>query len=167
MISTRLRSAAVLLLSTVALAACQQQDNSAVSANPDAKPGLSVDAGMLVLPAVSGNPGAAYFAVTNAGDSVAEVAAIHVDGVEKTEMHQTSGGSMAPAAKVPVAPGSTVKFEPGGLHAMLFGIGEQITAGGTAEMTVIFADGDKVSAPLTIKAAGDQGATSSQHGSAH
>ena len=50
-----------------ALGACRQspepegQQQAERASAPDAKPGLSVSAARLVLPAVSGNPAAAYF----------------------------------------------------------------------------------------------------------
>ena len=62
----RLAALAVIFL----LAACQQQpakQDAAVTV-PDAKPGMAVVGGTLVLPAVKGNPGAAYFSVFNGND---------------------------------------------------------------------------------------------------
>ena len=47
-----------------------------------------------------------------------------------------------------------MKFEPGKLHVMVFNPGATLKAGGTTEMTITFADGDKSSAPLKIEAAG-------------
>ena len=42
-------------------------------------------------------------------------------------------------------------FEPGALHVMAFELDAKLAAGGTAEMTLTFADGDKLSAPLKIE----------------
>jgi len=147
------------------LAACQQKTGDAgnpepttSAAAPDAKPGSSLSEGRLVLPAVGGNPGAAYFTLTNAGKAPVSIAAIAVTGAARAEMHQTSGGAMRAVSKADVAPGASLKFEPGSSHVMLFDLDPKLAAGGTTELTVTFADGDKISAPLTIEAAGGMGA---------
>jgi copper(I)-binding protein len=142
------------------LAACQQSGEPAPSegqdahAAPDAKPGLSASGGVLILPAVPGRPGAAYFSIANNSENAAELAAVHVEGALKAEMHETSGGSMAKLEKLPIAPGETVKFTQGGKHVMAFDLNEDLQAGGMTEMTLIFADGDKLSTPLKIEAMG-------------
>jgi copper(I)-binding protein len=132
----------------------QENPREMLSAAPDAKPGLSVEGGVLVLPAVKGNPGVAYFALSNASDQPASLAAIAIEGAGKAEMHETKGGSMAQLAWVQVGPGETVKFERGGKHVMVFDLGDAVKAGGTAEMTLTFAGGDKLSTPLKIEAVG-------------
>ncbi len=148
------------LAALLALSACNQPgktENPAETATntaPDAKPGAQLSDGRLVLPAVKGNPGAAYFTLANGGDKPVTLAAIAVDGAAKAEMHQTSGGQMAAVDKAEVAPGAELKFAPGGYHVMLFDLDPKLAAGGTAEVTLTFADGDKLSAPLKIEAAG-------------
>lgn len=158
------RSLVVLSAVVFALAGCgdsAKQENPADAAasaaptnGPDAKPGLSVADGVLVLPAVKGNPGVAYFAVTNASDKPASLAAVFVDGAGKAEMHETKGGKMEPMNWAQVDPGATVTFERGGKHVMLFELNDKLKAGGTAEMTLTFSGGDKVSTPLRIETAG-------------
>ena len=110
--------------------------------------------GVLILPAVAGRPGAAYFTVTNNGDKPTELAAVYVEGAAKAEIHETMGGKMQPLAKLALPVGATVKFERGGKHVMLFDLADTLTAGSSAEMTLTFADGDKLSAPLRIEGAG-------------
>jgi copper(I)-binding protein len=144
---TRLISPTLALL---ALAACQK----APEPNPDAKPGLSVSDGVLVLPAVKGNPGAAYFTLANGSDKAASLAAVSIDGATKAEMHETMGGSMAPLAALEVKADESVKFERGGKHVMVFELAPTVSAGGSVEMTLTFADGDKLSAPLKVEAVG-------------
>ena len=142
------------LAAAALLSACQQQDPAPADPSPEAKPGLALSAGRLVLPAVRGNPGAAYFTLTNGGAAPATLAAVWIDGADKAEMHETAGGSMAPLAALEVKPGETVAFEPGAKHVMAFGLKPGLEPGGEAEMTVTFADGDKLSAPLKLEAAG-------------
>lgn len=132
------------------------------ASGPDAKPGLAANAGVLILPAVKGRPGAAYFTVSNTSDKPASLAAVHIDGAVKTEVHETKGGSMQAVKVVPVAPGAVVKFERGGMHVMAFELDDKLAAGGTTEMTLSFADGDKLSIPLAIQATG-----AAAHGAAH
>jgi len=141
----------------LALAACQQSRETATDANPDAKPGLSVSGGTLVLPAVKGNPGAAYFTVTNSGDAPTSLANVYIAGAARTEMHETKDGAMAPMNWVQLDPGATVKFERGGKHVMAFELADTIKPGDTAEMTLTFSGGDKLSAPLSVEAAGGGG----------
>lgn len=143
-----------LVLVALALAACQQHKASEGESAPNAKPGIEVSSGVLTLPAVKGNPGAAYFTVTNNGSAPATLAAVHVDGAAKAEMHESKGGSMEPLKDLPVGAGETVKFERGGKHVMLFDLDAKLTPGGTTEMTLVFAGGDKASMPLKIESAG-------------
>jgi copper(I)-binding protein len=137
-----------------ATAQASDEATAATSSGPDAKPGLAASGGRLVLPAVPGNPGAAYFAVANGDAKDAILAAVFIDKAERAEMHETSGTSMSAIKTVPVPAGQSVAFAPGGKHVMVFGIPDTVKAGSTVEMTLTFADGDKLSAPLTVEAAG-------------
>jgi periplasmic copper chaperone A len=121
---------------------------------PDAKPGITVSNGVLVMPAVKGNPGAAYFILANGGDAIASVAAVSIAGVGRAEMHETRGGAMAPLPELALQPGETARFERGGKHVMAFEIADTVKPGGTAELTLTFAGGDKVSSPLKVETVG-------------
>lgn len=154
----------------LALAGCQQQaeaPQSPASAGPEAKPGVAVADAVLVLPAVKGNPGVAYFTLANSDAKAVALAAVTVDGAGKAEMHQTSGGQMGPVDRVEVDPNASVSFAPGGLHVMLFDLDPKLTVGSSTELTLTFADGDKLSAPIAIKAAGDAAMGSMARGAAH
>lgn len=149
-------------LAIFSLAACGSKDDqkkAEPTAAPESKPGVSVSDGRLVLPAVAGNPGAAYFTIDNQGTGTVSVAAVAIDGAGKTEVHQTMGGNMTPVDRIDVEAKTKVSFQPGGLHVMAFDLAGNVKAGGEAEVTVTFADGDKVSAPLKVEAmgAGDMG----------
>ncbi|MFM5950555.1 MAG: copper chaperone PCu(A)C [Novosphingobium sp.] len=144
-------------LSLAALGACdgaKQAEKPEATKAPEGKPGISVADGKLILPAVSGNPGAAYFALDNQSANTVSIAAIAIAGVGKTEVHQTMGGSMKPVDRIDVEPKITLKFEQGGLHVMAFDVEPRLEVGQTTELTITFADGDKVSAPLKIEAMG-------------
>lgn len=138
----------------LALSACQQQAEKPADPSPEAKPGLTLSDGRLTMPAVMGNPGAAYFTLKNGGDKPATLAAVFIDGAEKAEMHETKGGSMAPLTALEVKAGEEVKFAPGGKHVMAFGLKPDLSPGSSVELTLTFADGDKLSAPLKVEAPG-------------
>ena len=146
----------IMALTLTTLSACGQQpaSNEVTSPAPDAKPGLALSQGELVLPAVKGNPAGAYFTLTNNGDKPTTLAAVSISGSARAEMHDTSGGSMAPIASLEIKPGQTVKFERGGKHVMAFELDPALTPGSAGEITLTFADGDKVSAPLKLEAPG-------------
>lgn len=158
--------------SVLALAACggaKDEDKAAPTAAPEAKPGIAVSNGKMILPAVSGNPGGVYFTLENSGTNTVSIASIAIDGVSKSEVHQTIGGQMKPVDRLDVEGKTTLKFERGGLHVMAFDLDSKLKAGGTTEMTVTFSDGDKVSAPLMLEAMGaamgDMGGM--EHGGSH
>ena len=152
------------LVPALAVAACQQAVEPQAEAEPNAKPGLSVSDGTLVLPAVKGNPGAAYFTVTNSAAAPTSLAGVHIDGAGKTEMHETRDGIMSPLDHVQLDAGGTVTFERGGKHVMAFELADNLAPGETTEMTLTFSGGDKLSAPLTIEAAGGSGTGGMEHG---
>lgn len=145
-----------LAVSVAALSACGQQPakDEAASTVPDAKPGVALTEGQLVLPAVKGNPAGGYFTLVNNGDKAVTLAAVSVTGAARAEMHETKGGSMEPLASLEIKPGETVKFERGGKHIMAFELDPALKPGGTAELTLTFADGDKISAPLKLETPG-------------
>lgn len=149
------------------LGACQQaaKEETKVGATgaPENKPGIGVAEGKFLLPIVAGNPGAAYFLVNNEGTGSVSIASIAIEGVGKTEIHQTMGGTMKPVDRIDVEPKITLKFEQGGLHVMAFEVNNSLKVGETTEMTITFADGDKVSAPLKIEAMG----AGTDHGDGH
>ena len=63
--------------SVLALAACggaKDEDKAAPTAAPEAKPGIAVSNGKMILPAVSGNPGGVYFTLENSGTNTVSIA---------------------------------------------------------------------------------------------
>jgi copper(I)-binding protein len=151
----------------LALGACQQAaspEKDTTAKAPDAKPGTAISEGRLVLPAVKGNPGAAYFTLENSGSGSIGIAAVAIEGAGKTEIHQTIGGAMSSVDQLLIDPGTKLSFRPGELHVMVFDLDPKLAAGGTSEMTVTFADGDKTSARLTIQSAGEAAMGEAEHG---
>lgn len=152
------------------LAACGKEPDSPTASNdatlsgPDAKPGLVASDGKLVLPVIGGRPAAVYFTVRNDGAEPVTLAAVSILGAGKAEMHETKGGSMGKVDSLPVDPGASVVFAPGGLHVMVFDLPAALKAGGKAELTMTFSDGDKLSMPLAVEAmGGDMGDMEGMH----
>lgn len=155
-------------VATLALAACQKTGDPAANATseaaavaPDAKPGLALGNGRLVLPAVKGNPAAAYFDLVNGSDKPVTLASVSVSvaGAGMAMLHETKQmdghSSMMEMAAPEIQPGQTLAMAPGGKHVMIDDVPATLTPGSTVEITLIFADGDKLSAPLAVKAPGD------------
>ena len=154
----------LVLAPALVLAACQKAETPAAETEPDGKPGLSVSDGTLILPAVKGRPGAAYFTLSNGSDAPATLVSVYIDGADKAEMHVTEGGTMAPLDLVQLDPGTSVTFAPDGKHVMVFGLADTVKAGGTTEMTLTFEGGDKLSAPLEVETIGGGSMMDMEHG---
>lgn len=146
------------------IAACKQEapapqasaSASAASADdlPATRGNVAITNGKLVLPAVKGRPGAAYFMASNSSDKPETITAVAVEGADKTEMHETKGGEMTPLATVDLPAGDMVMFERGGKHVMAFGLAPTIKAGDSVKLTVTFAGGATQSEQLQVEAAG-------------
>lgn len=165
--SIRLAGAAAVSIFALGLSGCgtkapepaASESAAAEVMGPAAPAGVSVSEATVKLPAATGRPGAAYFTITQNGGTAHKLAAVHVDGVGRAEMHETvmeSGVSkMQPVKDVTVEPGTPLVFKPGGYHVMLYDVGATLKAGGTTELTVTFDNGDKASTPARIVNAGD------------
>jgi len=151
-------AAAALTAASLSLAACSdgaQEADTAADANPT---GLAVTNARLMLPPVAGNPAAIYFDLKNEGERAVAVRRADVADAKSASMHDmmeyNREMTMADMGPLTIPAGETVKFEPGGKHVMVFELSPEITAGGTTEMTLTVAGGDKVSFPVPVQAAG-------------
>jgi periplasmic copper chaperone A len=111
------------------------------------------------LPAVPGQPGAAYFTLTG-GEKENRLMQVSSPQALKIELHESmaKGGmmSMTPIeGGVAVPAGGSVKFKPGGKHAMMFDINPAAKAGGTMKLSFTYSDGRVIEADAAVKAAGD------------
>ena len=112
------------------------------------------------LPAVAGQPAAAYFTIRGGrGDEV--LVRMESALATKTEMHQSMRGmqgmtSMAPLDHVDIPAGGTVQFRPGGSHAMLIGLDPVVRPGTAVPIRFGFSDGTTTEAEAkTVSAGGD------------
>ncbi|MBB4615573.1 copper chaperone PCu(A)C [Novosphingobium taihuense] len=165
-----MRKLAIIGLSAIAisLAACGQKTENpgagaseSAQAGPDAAPGVVVTDAMVRLPAVPGTPGAAYFTVSQGTGAPRRIVSVYVEGAERAEMHETKDvngvSKMEQVKDVPIESGKSVQFKPGGLHVMLFDVGDTLKAGSTTELTITLDNGDKVSVPARIETIGGGG----------
>ncbi|GAA4605189.1 hypothetical protein GCM10023195_17960 [Actinoallomurus liliacearum] len=103
------RAAAALLLTAVTVAAC--------SSGPSG-PRLKVTGAYVPRPA-SPDVAAAYFTVTDSGDTGDELTGVTADVSAEAMMHQSTGQMMRMVDRVPVPAHGRLTFAPGGYHVML------------------------------------------------
>lgn len=143
---------ALFVLGMIALlGACEQEDQ------PPA-PVERVSDVWVRLPAVDGRPGAAYFTLNGgeAGDTLIAVESARVATIEMHEsMEQDGRMTMTPIRAVDAPAGGSVRFEPGGRHAMLFGIDPSVTPGSRVALDFRFDSGRDVRVEAPVVAAGD------------
>jgi periplasmic copper chaperone A len=121
---------------------------------------LTANGGWVRLPAVKGQPGAAYFTVTG-GPEADRLVLVTADLAIRSEMHESikSGGmmSMKPVEGGVAIPASgTVTFKPGGLHVMLFDIRPDLAPPGPMALSLRFASGTTLTIDAKVNAASGQ-----------
>lgn len=105
------------------------------------------------LPAVDGNPGAAYFTIYGGakGRTLVRIQSSEAGRVEMHDMTMRDGMMvMTPLTSgISVPAGGEVRFEPGGKHVMLFDMKSGLKPGDAIRLDFTFADGSRaeVSAP--------------------
>jgi periplasmic copper chaperone A len=121
---------------------------------------LTAGAGSVRLPAVKGQPGAAYFTIRG-GPTADRLVLVTADFAVRSEMHESmkSGGmmSMKPLASgIDIPAGGTVEFKPGGLHVMLFDIRPDLAPPGPMPLNLRFASGTTLTIDARVKSASGQ-----------
>jgi periplasmic copper chaperone A len=106
-----------------------------------ATPGADMAAAYLTLRNVSANP----VTVTGIESPIAGHALIHETTVQQGQSR------MRPREAVVVAPGSVVKFEPGGLHVMLHDLKQPLRVGQTVPLLIKLAGGGVVPVTATVR----------------
>lgn len=112
------------------------------------------------LPAVAPN-GAAYFEVENGGEEAVHIVSASSPIAERAEIHthEMDGEvmKMRHVTSVRVPPGSTVPFEPGGLHVMLIGLKQPLVDGGSFPLTLELDGARAIEVTVEIVGAGATG----------
>ncbi len=132
------------LIVAATLAGCQQRE-------------VQADGAWVRLPAVSGRPGAAYFNIHGGSEGTA-LLAVSTPAAIRAELHEMKHQgdmmTMSPLKDVAIPAGTTVKFEPGGKHVMLYEISPSVRAGTRIPLRLAFADGKTVELTAEVKAVG-------------
>ena len=160
MTNTRICAALAASGLALALAACGSEEPAPVAEDAgDCVPGINVTDGWMALPAVAGNPAAAYFTMENTTDRQVTIRGADLIGAGSAMLHETAEWSretdMQELFQQPVMAGETLEFEPGGKHVMVMQPPADLAAGGESEVTLTFVGGDKCSFPVTLYAAGE------------
>ncbi|MDR6853650.1 copper(I)-binding protein [Sphingomonas sp. BE123] len=141
-----MRSLVVAIAAAATLAGCEQAQ-------------LGVEDAWVRLPAVSSRPGAAYFTVKG-GNEATTLLGVSSPAAVRTELHEMKheGGmmTMAPIKDVAIPAGSTVKFEPGGKHIMLYDLSPELRAGGKVPLRLAFANGKTIEVEAELRAPGQE-----------
>ena len=121
---------------------------------------LSADHAWVRLPAVPGNPGAAYLTI-HGGPEPARLVAVESEAAGSSELHESmkmgAGGmtGMKRLDGLDVPAGRDVAFAPNANHVMLFGLSPQVKAGGTLPLSVRFEKGQPLTVDAKVVGAGD------------
>jgi periplasmic copper chaperone A len=91
------------------------------------------------------NPTSKPITIVGIESSVAGHAMIHET---KTEGGQSR---MRPHEQLVVAPGETVKFEPGGLHVMLHDMKQPVAVGQSIQLVLVLADGSRIPVSAVVR----------------
>jgi iron complex outermembrane receptor protein len=107
-------------------------------------------------PTASGMPmGVAYFTLTNRGKTEDALTAAETPVAARVEFHQTQLtdgiARMRPLTQIVIAPGKTVKVEPGGIHIMLVELNRALEAGDSIPMTLTFRIAGKVEVRIKVE----------------
>ncbi len=137
-----------LAIVAMALASCQP------------KPVLKVTDAWVRLPAVAGQPGAAYFTL-HGGPAEDRLLMVTAEYAIRSSMHESmkDGAMMAmtPIDNGVVVPaGGTVEFKPGGLHVMLEDIRPGLAPPVRMPMTFAFASGARIVITVPVSRPGDK-----------
>ena len=144
-----LKPAFALLPVAALLAACSQGE-----------PAVTVTDAVVRLPAVAGNPGAAYFTLRS-NRTPMRILGVSSPQVQRIELHESEmqGGRMrmGPLADNSFTAEGLKVFEEGGPHAMLFGINPAVRAGGTVRLVFDVDNAPDVTMDVPVESAGGMG----------
>lgn len=144
------RPALALLPLFAALGACGQGD-----------PAVNVSDAVVRLPAVPGNPGAAYFTLRT-NHTPMRILGLSSPQVQRIELHESEmqGGRMrmGPLEDNSFGAEGVKTFEEGGAHAMLFDVNPAVQPGATLRITFDFDNAPDVTMDVPVESAGGMGA---------
>ena len=102
--------------------------------------------------------GAIYFTLRNTGSEEDALIGVETSACRKAEIHETyqkEGGAMGmrpvEGGRVPVPPGQTVVFAPGGLHIMCIGKQVDFQEGARFSLTLKFEKHDPITVEVEVR----------------
>jgi copper(I)-binding protein len=111
--------------------------------------------------------GAVYLAIENRGAEADRLIGAATPRAERVELHasEEDGGvyRMVPREAVEVKPGETVRFAPGGLHVMLFGLSATLKQWETFPLTLRFEQAGTLEVEVQVEAEPSHGAAGGGH----
>jgi copper(I)-binding protein len=144
----------VVLVLSVAFAACGSSPAGSPAAGPSGAPTIEVS-GSWVRPAAAGAETAAYLTIANHGPGD-RLIAVRTAIAGSAMIHQTATDSngmtgMSMVADVPIPAGGTVTLEPGGTHVMLAGLTSTLAPGATVELELVFEHAGAIRVPTAVR----------------
>lgn len=119
---------------------------------------LYVDKAVINLSPVEGNPSSGYLEI-HGGRTDVSLVAVTSDDVLRIEMHETveKDGmmTMQPLKEVKIPSGETVKFEAGGKHLMVWGVGGGSIAQKRLKLLFIFSNDERIEVDALVRKIGD------------
>lgn len=98
--------------------------------------------------------GAVYMTVKNGSHEMVTLTGVATERAKVAEIHQSSeeGGvmKMRMVESLPIAPGETIEFAPGGYHVMLIGLTEPLKEGDVFPITLTFDKAGSVPVIVTV-----------------
>lgn len=122
-----------------------------------AEPRVTVADAVVTLPAVPGRPGAAYFTLRT-NRSPTTLVSVTSPLAQRIELHQSSEKGMSKITSpedLSFSGNGRLEFEPGGKHAMLFGIDNSVKVGDRVPLTFTFDPVPAVTVEAEVRAPGD------------
>ncbi|MBU4435012.1 MAG: copper chaperone PCu(A)C [Alphaproteobacteria bacterium] len=106
-------------------------------------------------PAQAGMNGVGFMTLVNTGAKPVTLTAIESPLAAKVELHQSSMANgvmtMRRQDTTTLAAGGKLELSPGGYHLMLLGLKQPLKVGQKAPLTLVFADGQRVTVDLTVR----------------
>ncbi|MEZ5708669.1 MAG: copper chaperone PCu(A)C [Blastomonas sp.] len=122
---------------------------------------LRVEKAYIIMSPIADRPAAAYFTVYG-GPQPVELLEVVAPQALRTVMHDNVPVdglmTMAQITKVPIPARGEVTFEPGGKHAMLFGVDNSGRNSGELRLEFIFSNGDRILVDAPVRNMGSANA---------
>lgn len=137
--------------------ACAALAVSACNGTAD-EPRVTVEDAVVTLPAVPGRPGAAYFEL-RANRTPTNLVSLTSPLVQRIELHQNKdkGGmrKITSPEDLSFSGSGRLEFEPGGKHAMLFGISKSVKPGDSIPLTFTVDPAPAVTVEAEVRGPGE------------